>query len=186
MAAHIMIDIETLGTAADAAIGVIAAVHFDPDTGEALDTFEARIRVAESLIEGFSADEATLAFWRRQMRDARAQVTCGQAHPREAVDKLAAWLDGIAPLDERIVWANGAGFDPVILETHLRRYGVPIPWRWWNVRDLRTLRALAKANGLRLPERPDALPTHQALADAIWQSQQTAWLLRAMQLERAA
>ncbi|WP_294948264.1 3'-5' exonuclease [Sulfurivirga sp.] len=186
MAAHIMIDIETLGTRPDAAIGALAAVHFDPATGEALDTFEARINVAESLIEGFSADAATLAFWRRQLRDARTQVTTGRAHPREALEGLCRWLDGIARPDERIVWANGAGFDPVIVETHLNHFGLDAPWRWWNVRDLRTLRALAREAGLSLPVRPAELPEHQALADAIWQSRQTAWLLSALRMEQAA
>jgi len=41
------------------------------------------------------------------------------------------------------VWGNGATFDISILEAAYRQRGIPIPWAFWNIRDVRTIAALA-------------------------------------------
>ena len=49
---HLMIDLETLGTAANAPVIAIGAVFFDPNTGTLGDTFDAAIDVEDAMHYG--------------------------------------------------------------------------------------------------------------------------------------
>ena len=40
------------------------------------------------------------------------------------------------------IWANGICFDMNILEHAFKEHGIPLPWKFWSVRDARTVYAL--------------------------------------------
>jgi hypothetical protein len=58
------------------------------------------------------------------------------------------------------VWANGSCFDIIICEHVYRKVGRAIPWKFWEVRDVRTAFDL----GIN-PHRPP-VTAHHALEDA--------------------
>lgn len=69
------------------------------------------------------------------------------------------------------VWGNGASFDCVILRNSYSLTGQPVPWQWWNDRDVRTIVELGKVIGFD-PKRdmPFKGTRHNALDDAIHQA----------------
>lgn len=68
-------------------------------------------------------------------------------------------------------WGNGASFDCVILRNSYSLTGQPVPWQWWNDRDVRTIVELGKVIGFD-PKRdmPFKGTRHNALDDAIHQA----------------
>ncbi|WP_050747569.1 3'-5' exonuclease [Sodalis glossinidius] len=56
----------------------------------------------------------------------------------------------------------------VIISAAFERHGLPIPWHYWRVRDMRTLQCLAQATGCS-PARQTL--KHHSLEDACYQAQ---------------
>lgn len=183
---HIMIDCETLGTTPGSAILSIGAVRFDPhapdDPRQGLDpgflgqpyptasTFYARIDRASCAALGLTEDKDTLAWWARQTPEARHEAfdAFPRRHIPEVLGELAEWIT-FHPhpfVRDTYVWSHGASFDIVLLEAAYRRMGYVAPWRFWNIRDTRTLYDLADIR----PER-DARTHHHALHDAAAQAE---------------
>lgn len=173
---HVMLDLETLGTAADAAILSIGAVRFDPVKGviDDWDTFYAVVRDSEG-----SSDPDTVLWWLRQSADARAAVAdplgdvfvCSEFG---VLTLLTQWL-GDDPKGLQL-WSNGPTFDEVILRSAYARAGMDWPFSFRRSRCCRTLRALAELAGFGETEQ-DAralgilnLTPHRADHDAIRQA----------------
>lgn len=166
---NVMIDLETLSTRMDAAILSIGAVRFDSDKiGE---KFYTAVTVDSNTERGRHVSGATLAWWMGQSADARAVFTDAQAiHISAALCVLSSFLG-----PEAIVWGNGANFDISILQHAFEQQGMSVPWKYNNVRCLRTIRNLDGAKEcVQVPENTCA---HNALADAEWQARwlQNAW-----------
>lgn len=134
---HVMLDLETMGNGPSAAIVAIGAVRFgDGVTG---DEFYERVNLESSLAIGLKMDASTVLWWMQQSDAARAELYRRDGCPIElALEKFAAWLP---PLDAQ-VWGNGASFDNVILNTAYRFAGKEGPWKFWNDRCYRTIKAL--------------------------------------------
>ena len=136
----IMIDIETLGNTPKATVLTIAGVTFDryadyrtiADPRD-LDYFYCRVDVDTQNRE---VNEETVQWWGEQAKETREEAF----HPddrlplRDAMIALNSWASGA----DRY-WANGAGFDYVILEDCNRELGVQSPWKFWQVLDARTI-----------------------------------------------
>jgi len=58
----------------------------------------------------------------------------------EVILDFARWY---AKGDFTCVWAQGATFDPILWEAACTAVGDPVPWKFFNVRDTRTLYDLA-------------------------------------------
>jgi hypothetical protein len=68
------------------------------------------------------------------------------------------------------VWGNGATFDISILEDAYRQLDLEIPWKFWNVRDCRTVKDMYEsARGGY--EKKSGGTLHHALDDAKFQAQ---------------
>ncbi len=164
---HLMIDLETLGVAANAPVLAIGAVFFDPNTGATGAEFDAAIDVADAMQYGRISGE-TFKWWMQQSDDARRKAIRGQ-HPAKAVfGKFHEFClkhgDGVQP------WGNGASFDISILDYAFPRIlEKPSPWKFWNVRDCRTIKALA--DGLVPYTGKMAGTAHAAIDDARHQVQ---------------
>ncbi|MER9833377.1 3'-5' exoribonuclease [Mesorhizobium sp. M0145] len=138
---HLMIDLETMGTAANAPVVAIGAVYFDPDTGTLGETFDAAIDVEDAVRYG-RVSGSTIKWWLGQGDAARQKIVRGR-HPSQLVfEKFYEFClkhgDGVKP------WGNGASFDITILDYAFGRIlDKPAPWKFWNVRDCRTIKELA-------------------------------------------
>lgn len=170
---HIMIDLETIGTRPGSAILTIGAVRFDPATNSlngcdplALPTetaFYRRIDRESCARLGLTEDAGTLS-WSRQALEARREAF--DAAPRhditEVMAEFARWC-GRDPFP----WSHGASFDVVLCEAVFERLDIRTPWKFWNVRDTRTLYAFTGEKPIRDRNHHHALCDAAAQADAV-------------------
>lgn len=161
MNSDVMIDLETLAATPDAAILTIGAVKFDPfgreSQDKAMDSFYVKVDVDSCHDLGLVASDDTIEWWSRQSAEAQAAAfdPDGRLPVREAFDQLYKFCWGA-----KRVWANGSVFDIVICEHVFRKLNKAIPWKFWEIRDVRTAFDL----GID-PKRPP-ITAHHALEDA--------------------
>jgi len=157
MAKHLMIDLETLATTPNAAILSIGAVTFDPNSTIIYDEFYHRVEL-ESL-EGIDTfiDDNTIEWWSKQDFDAQQEAFNpeGRIDIKTIVNDFYKFCMGSSKF-----WSHGSTFDIIILEHYFRELKKPYPWKFWEVRDTRTLFDLGMD-----PEMPQA-NKHHALEDA--------------------
>ncbi|EBV5178639.1 exonuclease [Salmonella enterica subsp. enterica serovar Carmel] len=177
---HLMVALKTMGTNPDAPIVSIAAILFDPQTGEIGGAiFYVVISLVNAMESGAVPDGETIERWLQQSGEARSALLVDQRFLVDALLQLREFINEHS--DEKLiqVWGNGAIFDNVILRRSYERLGIPCPWRLYNDRDIRTIVELGKAIGYDARndiafegERHNALDDarHQAkYVSAIWQ-----------------
>jgi exodeoxyribonuclease VIII len=179
MAQHIMIDLETLSTAPDAGIIQIGAQVFDPtadDEGVLIgDGICLNVDPQAVMDAGMRIEWPTLYWWMRQP-DAFATL----AEPGEgfllskSLVELSAFVKANGGSWAKI-WANGASFDPPVLEMSYRRCRLDVPWSYNNVLDMRTMKWLAPSVARVEPEL-----AHNALSDCRAQAIYVARCYRAL------
>lgn len=165
---HLMIDLETMGTLVNAPVLAIGAVMFDPNTGELGDRFYGAVDIADACRYGRPGGD-TIRWWMGQGDEARKAAVAGTKSAETVFGEFRAFLakqrGDICP------WGNGASFDISILEyAFLKVTGEAAPWKFWNVRDCRTIKEIANKAGWSF-DGPRAGTHHQALDDAIHQAQ---------------
>ena len=159
---HAMIDLETMGTTPDSAIVSIGAVLFDPRQNKVSeDTFYCEL---DWEWQGREIDELTLDWWGDQNKEAREALSGIDDIQIELVN-LAKWL----PKDVK-VWGNGATFDISMLEDAYRQYEIDIPWKFWNIRDCRTVLDMYESKRGGFNKKSGGV-LHNALDDAKYQAQ---------------
>ena len=161
---HAMIDLETLDTIPSSKIVAIGAVIFDPRYGKISDD-KFYVLVDHKLQTGDrTSSPDTVKWWKSQSPEVRKQLK-GTTSLADALEDLSFWL----PNDCK-VWGNGATFDISILEDAYRQLNIDIPWKFWNVRDCRTvLDMYESARGGFNKKSGGTL--HNALDDAYYQAQ---------------
>lgn len=127
---HIMIDLETMGSAPTAAITSIGAVLFDPYGNWIGDAFHTHVSLESCLLNGLTMDASTVLWWLGQSEAARKTLVDGQpgaSNLREALHALTCFMPfGVTP------WCNGASFDFAILNNAYRAIKHPVPpWEYW-------------------------------------------------------
>jgi len=132
---HVMLDLETLGTVPNSAVISIGAVQFDLN-GEMGKTFHSNITAASCREIGLIEDPATHQWWAKQSKEAQDRIMADRKPVNEVVSRFGSWFLGCGA---EFVWGNGATFDVVLWECVCRRLGVSPPWKFWNVRDMRTV-----------------------------------------------
>lgn len=177
---HVMLDLETMSTAPDAAILQIGAIAFNAPTSPAdavshvfnHATFQAHIDLRSAVASGGIIDPDTVLWWLRQSDDARAAIATQAGEPiEEALSNFADFWASIADPGQRgeragtMLWSNGADFDAVILGHAYRRAGLRTPWPYWATRCYRTLSSLHPHI-----ERVQPAIKHHALSDATAQA----------------
>lgn len=137
---HLMIDFETLGNTPDAAVISLGAVIFDRDKiiHERLWLFNMTGQL-DSRRRSVSAD--TISWWMGQGEKAKQVFEKSQLEG-VTLNAFSQQFQEFCPpyLDVRI-WGNGASFDISIMESILRQLGVRSPWKFWNHRCYRTMKA---------------------------------------------
>lgn len=133
----IMLDTETLGKRAGCAILSVGACTFNPHTGEIDQRFYANVNYIESVQRyDFHIDPETVDWWFHQSEEARQHLSTDKANLETVLSNLALWFSMAGGVR---VWSQGAAFDFPILEEAFRRCGIAVPWKFWNVRDTRTV-----------------------------------------------
>jgi exodeoxyribonuclease VIII len=69
------------------------------------------------------------------------------------------------------MWGNGATFDISMLEDAYRQYEIEIPWKFWNVRDCRTVLDMYESIRGGFNKTVNRQGAHNALDDAKFQAQ---------------
>jgi exodeoxyribonuclease VIII len=144
----VMIDLETMGTAANAAIVAIGAVNFDSHTGEIGSTFCRVVDLESSMAARGSVDAKTILWWVKQGAEAREAITAEGDHLLNVLQDFSRWLTGneenahLYSPSEVYLWGNGAEFDNAILASAYRNSLITLPWKFWNDRCYRTVKAM--------------------------------------------
>ncbi len=175
---NVMIDLETLGTMPGSIILSIGAVPFD-STGVSYNTFYTEINTPSSR-QFLISQKSTLEWWEKQTAQNHLLQRCdiGGTSARTAFSSLLSFL-GENCTDDLKVWGNGASFDEPILATALERFGIQVPWKYYNSRCYRTLKALGAEKGVQEPKN---MYQHNALSDAAHQADHAVRIAQALGL----
>lgn len=158
-----MLDIETLATTPDAVILSFAAVKFNEFHPEDrfYDHLNLALDVDEQIALGRRVDQDAVNWWATQPAEVQAFAFQEQ---RTSLTEFVNKLNKFIVATDRI-WAQGPVFDIAILENLYRQLGKPIPWKYFNIRDSRTL---IKALGSDIENKREN--AHDALADCKYQA----------------
>lgn len=153
---HIMVDLETLDTTPTATILTLGAVKFNPYNEQPMSELYLRVDIDSQDKLGCTVSDKTIEWWKNQdtsiMEEAFNPKDRIPIH--EAINRFHSFAWNCS-----LFWSHGSSFDLVILQNIYDRLGRTAPWRFWDLRDTRTLFDLAD------PEMPQN-SKHNALEDA--------------------
>ena len=155
---NLMLDLETYATTMDACVMTIGAIVFDM-SGKEHSNFYRRIDGGSCDAIGLYRDEKTVEFWSKQ--DIKSREELESEHNRVNIkDAIQDFTKFWNKNKCEFLWCNGANFDEPILSTVYKKLNIEKPWRFFNVRCVRTLYSLANVKS------GDLGPlTHNALED---------------------
>lgn len=160
--ADIMIDLETLDTTPTSVILSIGACRIEWEKEEIVDPFYRVVDVQSCLAAGLTESWSTKEWWSRQSEEARRVFTDPSVSLLQALADFATYLKIFGARDVR-VWGNGSDFDNVILTNAYNALDLDAPWRFYNNRCFRTMKASFKDHIIE-PVREGTY--HNALDDA--------------------
>ena len=178
---HVMLDLETWGTAPYSTIISIGACVFDPYVEDLSEVIKDRFEVAidPESCQGMRIDPATMLWW---MDHERAPARTIWLHMPKlplpaALDGFSDWLHShsasSACCTDVRMWGNGSDFDNTLLRQAYEFTKREAPWSFRHNRCFRTLRSLLTF------ENAQYLGTqHTALADADNQAIRTNQIVR--------
>lgn len=133
---HVMVDLETWGTAPGCAIRSIGAVQFCPVTGRLGNEFYANISDVSCTAAGLKKEPGTVAWWNKtENAKANNQLLTDPMPLRDAVSRFKRFWDDC---EGSFFWSQGANFDEPILGHAIRAVSIRPPWKFANARDTRT------------------------------------------------
>ena len=163
----VIIDIETYGIKPGSVILVVAGIKFQR-TGDmekpvsSMNTFYRKINIDSCLEKGMKIDPETKKWWSEQDNSIKNEAFGGSRYSLyQVLTEFVKWFGS-----SRYIWSHGATFDIVMMEDALRRCNIPIPWKFWDCRDTRTLYDIAGVKNWDLPQQKK----HNALWDC-WREQ---------------
>jgi len=161
---HVMIDLETLSTRANATILSIGATKFTIGEG-IIDKFYCNIDAKSCKTAGLHVDKSTIEWWMQQSPAARDALLTDQLPLTDALQSFTDWVGK----DKVMPWGNGASFDISIMESAYQAVGLAYPWRYSNIMCYRTVMNLMGLSNAKI--RASENDTHHhALDDAISQT----------------
>lgn len=155
----VMIDIETLSTETNALILTISAVKFNMKEDKDMETFYYRINRESCEKLGMHVDENTVKWWKNQKEEARLEAF--DEKDRFGIKFVLLKLTDFLR-DANCLWSHSPNFDYVILESAYKKCRLDVPWKFWQLRDTRTVYDLAYVN---LKEFSKSTECHNALFD---------------------
>lgn len=161
---HVMIDLETLSTRANATILSIGATKFTLADG-ITDKFYCNVDAKSCKDVRLHVDKSTIEWWMQQSKAARDALLKDQLPIQEALTRFTDWIGK----DKVMPWGNGASFDISILESGYAAVGMPYPWRFSNIMCYRTVMNLMGLSNAKIRAAENDTH-HHALDDAISQT----------------
>lgn len=147
---HFMVDLETYDTKPTAVILSIGAVVI-------VDPTQSYYRELDPTTQTYrTVSDSTKEWWSKQPMP----IPIGPYSLYAALSEFTAWIKSFN--GEPVIWCKGTDFDVAILANAYEQMYLPVPWKYNNIRDCRTVFKIAgwepkKAN-------------HNALQDAIDQA----------------
>lgn len=191
---HFMVDIETLSTAVNAAVLSIGAIEFDPLSGKILREFYHELDLSEQ--ENRHIDANTVQWWFKQCQENPANFELmTKSDPRKepvmfSLVRLGAFISGrdtnyaeqAEGYEKLSIYACDPDFDMAILNDLYKDNGLPSPWRYSELRSVRTIRELIKIAGMEVPHKE---ANHNALDDCIRQAKEVSYFIANLQHDGA-
>jgi hypothetical protein len=111
---------------------------------------------------GMDVNNETLEWWKKQSPEAKydAFEHPVRTHIKDALLQLKDFVKGIS-----CFWANSPNFDYVILENAYTLFKIDVPWKFWQLRDCRTVYDIGKVNMKTICKETK----HNALEDCYYQ-----------------
>ena len=160
---HIMLDIETLSTAKNAAILQIAMQQFCPKTGELFDSINVKFD-AEEVFNDNRFDKSystTIDFWHKKMNETVRNQVWYEDERLSLQQGLQKIYDFVKSIPQAKIWGNGPAFDLAIVANALSTFNFQIPWAYYNERCVRTITNIDREYSKSIPfeegEKHDAL-----------------------------
>lgn len=150
---RVMIDLETMGLPPD---GVICTIGIVTDEGNEVEIFIDWVNHSKGEV-----NLSTVAWWLEQSQEARSYILDFHQGINElqACEAIIDFLNGCGFDENDEVWCNSPNFDSTLLESMFSRNGLSLPWKFWQLRDFRTVRSL-------FPNHTRPPVAHTALGDA--------------------
>ncbi len=161
---NVMLDLETMSTASNAAIVSIGAVKFslnDDAPNPIVDTFYCTVDAKSCAALGLEISKATVEWWASQPREVMDSLRHNAIPLKKALTDFSKWY-GSKSLP---TWGCGASFDNVIIANAYEAAGLIRPWKYWHDRCYRTMKEIIK-----LDEDVRQGTYHNALDDAMHQT----------------
>ena len=163
-----MIDLETLGLHNNAVILSLGAALFSL-SGEVEPLYHRRIKIASCIKAGLIVDGGTIEWWMNQREEVKNKLFSVEAKELSTVLwEFENVVLSTIPDFGRYIWSHGSNFDVVLYENACKLMGRQVWWHYKDVRDTRTLFALADYRYEAKGGKENAL--HDALDDAMNQA----------------
>jgi hypothetical protein len=143
----VMLDLETLSTKNNAIILVIGAIKFNRnekwdnkftiDDIHSSKKFYKRIKISSCEEIGLHKDKNTELWWNNQDPSVKEEAFGFESERvtiTDALKQFSEWFKG-----STFIWGNGSVFDITIISEAYNRCNLEIPWKFFYIRDLRTL-----------------------------------------------
>ena len=154
-----MLDIETMGTGANACIASIGLVRFCVSSIGECEIIDTAYYLPKW--EG-DMDYSTVQWWLTQTVEAQKNLVA--MDDKNKMPLSAVLIETVRFVGDEPIWGNGSDFDNMIVLSHCKRLGIK-GWSYRNNRCFRTVKNLYAAKAYTKPEIP-----HHALYDAIAQA----------------
>ena len=179
--AHITQDLETLGRTSSAPPIQIGATVFNPKTGKTLEEFKRDI-TPESLIDlGVRPEFSTVYWWMLQSQEAR-ELVFSEALERipikQAMTEYKSWIDTMREkYSIPVIWCHSSFDDPILRHVTLLA-NMEMPYEYWMISDIRTLKT---TKGKPTIEKPKI--AHDVIHDCRYQGEFISELLKRPDVE---
>lgn len=176
MYTDIMLDIETASTEYNAVILSIGAVCFSiGNTDLPSPAIELLIDKEDGDRLGLHTSEETLKWWNTQPKEvySHAFIDGPRVSTKEALLGLNEFISTYPTIKQ--YWCQGINFDPVVLENAYKKCGLAPKWKFYQLRDSRTVQHL-------IPSLPFSKPkdAHTPVADCLYQIKVVQHVLRSL------
>lgn len=179
----VVMDSETLAMDKKAIVLTLSAVRFNLlgrelgitiENGKLVEDGEnvlhLKLDVTEQILAGRTIDPGTVAWWNKRSEGARQAIINGQSMSvREALILFSDFIQGAQP------FSRGTDFDPPIIASLMEDFGLKAPWKYNQVRDVRTyIDALTdgRSGYLQQWQTPFWFVSHHSLHDCIRDAEQ--------------
>lgn len=179
----VVMDSETLAVDKKAIVLTLSAVRFNLlgrelgitiENGKLVEDGEnvlhLKLDVTEQILAGRTIDPGTVAWWNKRSEGARQAIINGQSMSvREALILFSDFIQGAQP------FSRGTDFDPPIIASLMEDFGLKAPWKYNQVRDVRTyIDALTdgRSGYLQQWQAPSWFVSHHSLHDCIRDAEQ--------------